>query len=112
MQLAGSLPRVRIYATPNGRTPFTEWLEALKDQRGRDIIQVRVRCVSLGNFGDSKVIGERLYELRIFSVRVTAFILEKRATMSSYSGAVRNSGKRKMSRVRRAAGRTTREPAS
>ncbi|MBZ5594981.1 MAG: type II toxin-antitoxin system RelE/ParE family toxin [Acidobacteriia bacterium] len=63
--MARSLPRVRIYATPNGRTPFTEWLEALKDQRGRDIIKVRVRRISVGNFGDNKSLGGGLYELRV-----------------------------------------------
>ncbi len=65
VQLARSLPRVRIYARPNGRTPFTEWLEGLKDQRGRDIIKVRVRRISIGNFGDSKSLGGDLHELRV-----------------------------------------------
>ena len=65
MELARPVPRVQIYATPNGRTPFTEWLEALKDQRGRDTIKVRVRRISAGNFGDSKSLGGGLYELRV-----------------------------------------------
>ena len=65
IRLARPLPRVRIYATPNGRTPFAEWLEALKDQRGRDLIKVRVRRVSAGNFGDSKSLGGGLFELRV-----------------------------------------------
>lgn len=65
MELARPVPRVQIYATTNGRTPFTEWLEALKDQRGRDTIKVRVRRISVGNFGDSKSLGGGLYELRV-----------------------------------------------
>jgi putative addiction module killer protein len=63
--LATAPPRVRIYATTNGRTPFTEWLEALKDRRGRALIRTRLRRISLGNFGDCKSVGGGISELRV-----------------------------------------------
>jgi putative addiction module killer protein len=40
-------------------------LEALKDHRGRDLIKVRVRRISVGNFGDTKSLGGGLHELRV-----------------------------------------------
>ena len=44
---------------------FDHWLEGLKDEATRQRINIRIRRVSLGNFGDIKPVGEGVSELRI-----------------------------------------------
>lgn len=44
---------------------FDKWLDNLNDLRARAKIQVRIKRLQLGNFGDVKPIGEGLSELRI-----------------------------------------------
>jgi putative addiction module killer protein len=53
------------YVTPDGENPFSKWLHALRDVRARAKIRVRLNRVRLGNFGDAKVIGGGVSELRI-----------------------------------------------
>jgi putative addiction module killer protein len=57
--------QLEIYVTENGRIPFTDWLESLKDKTARFRIKERLDRVSLGNLGDYKSIGEGVYELRL-----------------------------------------------
>ena len=44
---------------------FANWLRKLRDAQARARIQIRIRRLSLGNFGDIKPIGEGVSELRI-----------------------------------------------
>jgi putative addiction module killer protein len=44
---------------------FAEWLADLKDQRAKAIIARRIARMALGNFGDSKSVGDRVSELKI-----------------------------------------------
>ena len=44
---------------------YHEWFETLKDKRAKARIDVRIRRVSLGNFGDVKPVGKGVSELRI-----------------------------------------------
>lgn len=44
---------------------FADWLRRLRDERARARIQIRVRRLSLGNFGDVKPVGGGVSELRI-----------------------------------------------
>ena len=44
---------------------FANWLRKLRDEQARARIQIRIRRLSLGNFGDVKPVGEGLSELRI-----------------------------------------------
>jgi putative addiction module killer protein len=44
---------------------FASWLRKLRDEQAKARIQIRIRRVSLGNFGDSKPLGEGVCELRI-----------------------------------------------
>jgi putative addiction module killer protein len=44
---------------------FASWLRKLRDKQARARIQIRVRRLSLGNFGDVKPVGEGVSELRI-----------------------------------------------
>lgn len=58
---------VRHYLTPAGVDPVQSWLDSLKDMKGRVAIQRRLDRLLPGNFGDHKVLGGGLWELRIDS---------------------------------------------
>ncbi|MEL6114373.1 type II toxin-antitoxin system RelE/ParE family toxin [Photobacterium sp. SP02] len=55
------------YEDSDGRSPFGEWLTALKDVRGKVKITKAITQMEGGNFGDHKAItgGSGLYERRI-----------------------------------------------
>ena len=59
--------QILIYSTANGKEPFTEWLNSLRDRKGRAKIDERIERVQAGNLGDYSFIegGEGVYELRI-----------------------------------------------
>jgi len=44
---------------------FSNWLRKLVDHTARARIQIRIRRLSLGNFGDVKPVGEGVSELRV-----------------------------------------------
>jgi putative addiction module killer protein len=44
---------------------FANWLRKLRDQKAFVRIQIRIRRLSLGNFGNVKPVGEGISELRI-----------------------------------------------
>ena len=44
---------------------FSDWLRKLRDEKARSRILIRVRRLSLGNFGDVKPVGNGVSELRI-----------------------------------------------
>ena len=54
------------YVTVDGRRPFNEWLEGLRDIHARARIDTRLDRVSLGNLGDHASVGGGVHELRIF----------------------------------------------
>lgn len=56
---------VRIYARSDGSEPFTEWLRGLRDGTTRNRIRQRIARLRLGNFGDSRSVGDGVLELRI-----------------------------------------------
>ena len=56
---------VTEYVTRDGRRPVTEWIDGLKDARGRHRIFTRIDRLALGLSGDWKSIGGSLCELRI-----------------------------------------------
>lgn len=56
---------IEFYTTQNGRTPFTEWFESLRDERIRGRIEARLMSLESGNFGDYKSVGEGVFELRL-----------------------------------------------
>lgn len=62
MQLS---PReLRIFVVANGHQPFTEWMNTLSIEN-RAIIRNRLDRIEHGNFGDSKSLGDGVFELRI-----------------------------------------------
>lgn len=44
---------------------YVRWFQSLKDQNARLRIDIRLRRLSLGNYGDVKPVGEGVSELRI-----------------------------------------------
>ncbi len=60
------LQEIVVYETSDGKLPFWEWLMNLKDRKGRSVIQARIERVRLGNFGNSRAVGEGVQELKIY----------------------------------------------
>ncbi len=56
---------IQIYRTPNGREPFTDWLESIRDLKTQTRIQARLDRLETGNLGDCRSIGEGAFELRL-----------------------------------------------
>lgn len=57
---------IKIYQTPSGKEPFKEWLSQIKDFKTKKIIINKIDSLSLGNYGNLKVIDNGLYELKIY----------------------------------------------
>lgn len=58
--------RVFLYQDANGREPFTEWLNGLRDQKGQRAILTRIGRLEQGLYGDCEPVGGGVSELRIF----------------------------------------------
>lgn len=56
---------IQVYITLEGKTPFEDWLNALRDSQARAKIKIRLDRVEEGNFGDCKSVGEGVFEWRI-----------------------------------------------
>jgi putative addiction module killer protein len=44
---------------------FASWIRKMRDENARARIQIRIRRLSLGNFGDVKPVGRGIGELRV-----------------------------------------------
>lgn len=53
------------YQAGNGRFPFQEWMEWLRDIQAKTRISARLRQLEDGNMGGAKPVGEGVVELRI-----------------------------------------------
>lgn len=58
--------QVIAYVDSNGRKPFTEWLRNLRDIVGRQRILTHLTRLEQGNYGDYKLVGEGVNEMRMF----------------------------------------------
>ena len=66
IQIVEVQPReIQRYITPDGKIPFTEWLNSLRDSKARFRINSRLKRVGFGNLGDYRFVGEGVWELRI-----------------------------------------------
>ena len=61
----GPIKQVLIYQAPNGKEPYTQWLDALRDKKAVSIIDVRINRARLGNFGNHRTVGQGVIELKI-----------------------------------------------
>ena len=57
---------VIIYQDENGIEPYTNWFLALKDKKSKSRIEVRLRRLEHGLYGDCESVGEGVFELRMF----------------------------------------------
>ena len=55
---------VEIYQERSGKQPFRDWLYSLRDIRTQARIEKRLRRISHGNLGDTKSVGNGVFELR------------------------------------------------
>jgi len=53
------------YLTEDGRCPFDEWMQGLRDMKTRAVINARLLRLMQGNLGDCKGVGGGVKELRI-----------------------------------------------
>ena len=56
---------LRRYQLEDKSAPVTKWLRDLRDTRARAQIEVRLRRVSAGNFGNCKSVGDGVSELKL-----------------------------------------------
>lgn len=56
---------LQFYQTANGREPFTEWFESIRNRETQDRIQKRLDRLALGNLGDCRTVGGGVFELRV-----------------------------------------------
>lgn len=61
----GPLIKIQYYRAPNGKQPFIEWFESIRDKRTRNRIGNRLKRLRNGNFGDCQSIGGGVFELRL-----------------------------------------------
>ncbi len=57
--------KIREYITPEGTSPFEDWLLNLRDRKAKAKVVTRLDRVAAGNFGDHKYLREGVYELRL-----------------------------------------------
>ena len=58
--------KVIVYQDASGKEPFTNWLNGLRDQKGRKAILKRIGRLEHGLYGDCEPVGKSLFELRLF----------------------------------------------
>jgi putative addiction module killer protein len=56
---------VRALVLDNGRCPFEDWLESIREATFIRAVYARLTRVRDGNFGDHKSVGQGVFELRI-----------------------------------------------
>lgn len=60
-----TLFEIRHYLTSDGRNPFIEWFDSVRDGKARVAIGRRINRIETGNFGDHRFCREGVWELRI-----------------------------------------------
>jgi putative addiction module killer protein len=53
------------YQREDGKVPFSDWLNGLRDKRAQAQVRVRLQRLAAGNLGDIKAVGGGVSELRI-----------------------------------------------
>ena len=57
--------KLLLYETADGRCPWREWFDELKDRKAQAAIDARLLRLQRGNLGDCKAIGAGVSELRV-----------------------------------------------
>ncbi|WP_294447526.1 type II toxin-antitoxin system RelE/ParE family toxin [uncultured Mailhella sp.] len=56
---------IHIYQTEDGRIPYEEYMDALRDRQAKLLIARRVQRAAVGNFGDHHSLDGGLHEMRL-----------------------------------------------
>lgn len=56
---------IQNYLTADGRSPFQEWLDSLRNLNAKVKIEKRLERVALGNLGDYRSVGAGVYEFKL-----------------------------------------------
>ena len=56
--------KLLAHRTSNGREPFTEWYDSIRDEEIENRIGRRLDRIRSGNFGDYRSVGAGVFELR------------------------------------------------
>ncbi|MBI4042366.1 MAG: type II toxin-antitoxin system RelE/ParE family toxin [Deltaproteobacteria bacterium] len=57
--------RLKSYVKPDGKCPFEEWFETLRDRKTRAVIDARLIRIRQGNFGNCRTVGGKVREIKI-----------------------------------------------
>src|SRR5574337_498376 len=60
-----SLRELLSYTTEDVYCPFEDWLAGLRDVAGRAVVRKRLNRVRLGNLGNTRSLGDGVWELKI-----------------------------------------------
>jgi len=58
---------IKKFVTHDGKCPFDDWMQKLKDPIGKAMIINRLDRLKQGNPGDFKDLGDGVFELRLFT---------------------------------------------
>ncbi len=61
------LRELRLFENENGHSPFLKWLDSIKNLTVKSLIRKRLNRVRLGNLGNTRSLGDKIYELKIDS---------------------------------------------
>jgi putative addiction module killer protein len=53
------------YLTPEGRCPFQEWIESVRDRAVKHAVLARINRIRAGTLGDWRSVGKGVFELRV-----------------------------------------------
>ena len=88
---------IDYYINKEGKKPFREWLENLKDITARAKIRIRLDRARFGNLGDNRSVGEGVRELRIdYGPVIGSTLLLMAAALSCFCSEVINQGRLKI----------------
>ncbi len=54
-----------FYSLPSGKKPFLEWLSTINDEKTYARIYARLDRLHFGHYGDYKMLGGGIYELKL-----------------------------------------------
>lgn len=59
------MKEIRSFNLPNGKCPFIDWVEKLKNRKIAALVKTRLERVMIDNYGDHRAVGDGGYELKI-----------------------------------------------
>jgi putative addiction module killer protein len=70
LQVSGGSVFVTYYETLDGKKPFTEWFDKIKDTKTKIKILKKLEFLRIGNFSNCKPVGSEVFERKMFGIRV------------------------------------------